>query len=284
MGPVWRRLIGLFALLPSAVAARTAGAGQADTQPSSPLPPPALRQLDSIEDFSFSFAQPGFYAVLEYVRAGGTIPEQPPVAIRVDDWRRFLERPADFRGMPVIVEGVVGRNSAWRHLRPPYRDLGTLWQIELRRRGQPIACTLILTAPAGDIPVGSTIRVAGLFVMVRRYYDAAGRKRQAALLVARGPTLVQTTGRSEPTTPPALWSAALVVAIGGLLVVWLLLRRRATRSVPRLTTLKASRPAPFSVAEDLARWAADESDDAAPEADENDGSDEGLPAQRRGPA
>jgi hypothetical protein len=257
MGSVRRRLGAVASALATLGMGAATVCAQETSAPAAILPPHLRERLATVEDFSFSFAQPGFYAVLKYLRAGGTAPDAAD-PITVSDWRALLERPADFRGVPIVVEGRVGRNSAWRHISEPHRDLGMLWQIELSRPDQPIACTLILSEPADDIPIGATIRVAGYFVLIRQYYDASNRVRQAALLVGRGPTIVSTRAAPQQASPSNLWIGLIVVLTAGLLIAWLLLRRSVKRASQGASSLEASRPAPFSLADDLAKWTREE--------------------------
>jgi hypothetical protein len=228
-------------------------------------PPPELPEevhaaLERVEDFSFSFAQPGFYAVLEYLKTTRDSPGHARPPVEVDDWTALLERPADFRGLPVTIEGVVGRNKAWRFEQEAHRHLGPVWQLELWHRDQPIAATVILTNDASDIPLGATIRVTGYFVMMRQYASRTARIHQAALLVARGPTIVSRPVARTHTGSTSSWIVALLVAAtAGLVVVWVLLRRSVARSRTATQMPRASHAAPVSLADDLAAWAAEES-------------------------
>ena len=75
------------------------------------LPESARTALSQIEDRAFHFDQAGFYEVLAFVKRNPQSPgfRQEPVV--VGDWRVLLERPSEFRGRPVTVEGVVGRRE-----------------------------------------------------------------------------------------------------------------------------------------------------------------------------
>ncbi len=244
-------------LLPMAVCAagRPPTAGHPATRPA--LPPDVRAALAGTTDFSLSFAQPGFYAVLRYVKRPDVSPEDA-APIEVNDWRALLERPADFRGLPVTIRGTVGRNKAWEFVQPEQRDLGRVWQLELWTPGQPLAATVILTDDAGDIPVGATIRVTGYFVMIRNYYGPSNRLCQAALLVGQAPTLISRTGPAAGQRLPKRGPLGIVAAlVAGMVIVWLILRRSVARP-PRPEALRARRPAPESLADDLAAWAARE--------------------------
>lgn len=231
----------------------------ADSQPPAELPREVLAALEGIEDFSFSFAQAGFHAVLEHLKTTSASPGHAREPVEIRDWTALLERPADFRGLPITIEGVVGRNTPWRFEREEYRRLGPVWQLELWRSDQPIAATLILTSDATDIPLGATIRVTGYFVMMRQYYSQTKRLRQAALLVAQGPTLVSQAIARTRTRSASSWILGLMAALtAALLVIWLLLRRSVGRTRLASQSLRASGPAPTSLAEDLAAWAGEE--------------------------
>jgi hypothetical protein len=257
MGP-GRRL--LTVLVGSALAASATGQ---TTQPTTTqgvdweLPAEVRDEFTRIQDFAFNFDQPGFYGVVEFVKQSARSPGYLQTPIEVQDWRDLLERPSDFRGRPVTIEGLVGRNKSPYTLES-HPELGALWQLELRRPDEPITCTLILTGSAADIPLNDSITVTGYFVLVRSYYDALNHVRQAALLVAPGPT---TIGRAMPHVPaPSTldWRWLIVAGVVGLLVTMILLRR-STAARRDYRTLRARHEAPVSLADDLAAWAGDES-------------------------
>ncbi len=226
--------------------------------PPTGLPPAVSDALARTQDFAFNFDQPGFYALVELVRAAPLSAGYAPGPLRVDDWSVLLERPADHRGRLVTVTGVVGRNKDPFELasRP---DLGLLTQVELRGEGQPIACTLIFTQDAASVPVGATIEATGYFLMIRQYHGDSGQIRLAALIVSPGPTLIEraaakpTRAQGEPTLA-WLFGALLV----GLLSAVVILRRGTKARRVELGALRASRPASQCVADDLARWAAEQ--------------------------
>ncbi len=253
------RLLPVLALvLPAGPGAAQTTAPAISQRPE--LPEEVCAALERVEDFSFSFAQPGFYAALEHLKTSRDSPGHALRPLEISDWTVLLERPADFRGLPVTIEGVVGRNKPWRFEREEHRHLGTVWQLELWRRDQPIAATVILTEDAGDVPLGATIRVTGYFVMMRQYYSATKRLRQSALLVAHGPTLVSRPLARTRTRSTSSWIVGLLVAAtAALVVVWVLLRRSVARTRTATQTPRASHAAPVSLADDLAAWAAEES-------------------------
>jgi len=266
MGRRRRLLIGLLStlaghgMLPATAYAQRSPPASA-TSPSGELPTEVLAALEAVEDFSFNFDHPAFYALLEHVKSSAVSPGHACEPIEIDDWRILLERPTGFRGEPITIEGVVGVNRAWRHPRDEHSQQRTVWQLELKRGDQPIACTVILTHDASDIPLGATIRVTGYFVMIRQYYSETNRVRQAALLVAQAPTLIARDVAGAPRSPRSAWVWLVIVVTAGLLATWILLRRSTAGGPRDPRTLHAERSAPVSLADDLAAWAAE--DDAA---------------------
>jgi len=243
-------------------------AGAAFAQTTAPaareLPEAIQRSLDTIEDMSFSYAHPGFFALLGYVKTAPQPPGHAGGAVEVEDWRALLERSADFRGAAVLIEGVVGRQRAWELTRAEQRELGPVWELSLQRPDQPIVCKLLLTENADDVPLGATVRATGYFVMIQQYYSETNRLRQAAVLVAAGPTRVSAAAPPHASGRlPVRWIGALVAAIVGLLIAWLLLRHAAGPHAAGAGPLRASQPPPFSVAEDLAAWAAEREEENA---------------------
>ncbi len=242
------------------VGATAALCGQTSTRPASAplsgeLPPGTRAALAAVEDFTFHFDQPAFYAVVAAVQQSEQAPGFGQAPIVVADWRDLLERPNDFRGQVITIEGVVGA------AKPPYTlvqrpDLGPLWQVELQRADQPLSCTVIFTEDASAIPVGARVRVTGYFVMVRRYHGRT-RPQQAALLVAPGPSRIsQAAGGVQSDGADWRWMLAALAA-GVLLALWLF-RRAAGRGRTDVRELRARGTAPVNLADDLAAWAQDE--------------------------
>ncbi len=250
------------------------------------LPAAARDAVGQIRDESLDFDQPGFYAVVEFVKRSPRSPGFLQTPIEVDDWRELAERPNDFRGRPVTITGRVGRNKDpyTLHSRP---ELGQLTQLELVGAGnqsQPIAVTLILTEPGADIPLNSEISVTGYFVMIRSYYGASNRLQHAALLVAPGPTSVSRAGPASATagTGQLDWRWLLGAAVVGLLLAWIILRRATARRAAPIAMLRAEHRAPMSLAEDLEAWAAEEQPEGPAgrkeeKAEEADGADRKEP-------
>jgi hypothetical protein len=260
MGRRRRLLIAFLGILIGCVVwPPVAGAWQSQpttaASPSGELPAEVLASLQGVEDFAFNFDHPAVYGLLEYLQNTPLSPGHVRQPVEIEDWRVLLERPSDFRGEPVVVEGLVGHNRPWEYVGAEHPGLGAVWQLEIERRDQPIACTVLLTHDAGDIPLRATIRVTGYFVMIRQYYSETKRVRQAALLAAQAPTLVAQAAPRTATEPARGWMWLIVVLTAGLLVTWILLRRSAIGGQRDLQTLHAEREAPMSLADDLAAWA-----------------------------
>ncbi len=240
-----RTLVFLFVCAP--VAAQSLPAEELE------LPDDVRAALADVRDFAFNFDQPGFYAIARQVDRGRS-PGWKQSPLVVGDWRDLLERPADFRGRPVTIEGRVGRNK------DPYTlasapDLGPVSQLELEGDGQPLTVTAILTEPATDIPVGAAVTLTGYFVMIRQYHGPSGRAHHAALIVAPGPLVVTRTGRPRESHVGPEWVWLISAAVGGLLIVWWLLRRAAR---PHMRPeLHARHSAPINLSDELASWASE---------------------------
>lgn len=207
-------------------------------------------ELADIKDFSFSYAQPGFYALLRYVKRNGLDTTTPPA--EGVDWKDLLERPADFRGALLRIHGAVVGNRRWKHNSAEYEDIGYVSEVLLTRAGEPIICKLILTGDASDVPLGAVIDVDAYFVTIQHYYSESNRQRQAAVFIGVGPTTVATTA-VEPERSFD-WTGPIVATTLGFLIAYLILRR-AVRNRGPAESLRASRPAPMHLADDLAEWA-----------------------------
>lgn len=211
----------------------------------------AATALSSIHDFSFSYAQPGFYALLRRVKAHGL--DASEAARTNERWTDFLERPADFRGQIVHLRGTVGGNRRWKHESAEYADLGYLSEMQLTKADEPIICKVILSGDASDIPLGAIVDVDAYFVTIQHYYGESKRQHQAAVFVGQGPSIVSTAGPGRPAQPAFDWTGPIVAATAGLLIAYLILRRSVHGRRP-VAALRASREAPLHLADELAEW------------------------------
>ncbi len=233
------RLIGLCRrLLLAAVLAYVppvAFAQSADSQPAAS--PEAMleegrRLLEDVRDFVLSFDEPAFY---HYCRIVTNDLDAATFEIDEDDsaapWKLMLERPGDYRGRLLLVEGVLQACHAYELVNRP--GLGTLHQCELSGLDTRSICTLVVTEAPSDIPIRSRIRAKGFFIKARAYRTQTGDTGAGPLLVARRIELV--------SPPPALWESArgergtswwVVTITAALAVAWLLLRRNVRRHIP----------------------------------------------------
>lgn len=183
--------------------------------------------LADVEDNVFSFDDPAFYWYCQFLSdparsadAGlGSIPAATA-------WRPLLERPSDYRGEWIAVAGILQRKTAFRL---PNRHGGMyLYQSELSTPDSRGFCTIITTDDPQGVPLRSRVRVAGFFLKVRAYTDAAGNPGRGPLIVARA--LLVDAAPAGPIGPGAgsasRYTSWWVMATGVLAVVWWILRRR----------------------------------------------------------
>lgn len=237
-----------------------AGARPASAQPHSELSADVVEALQRVEDFTLHFDQDGVYSLIDSVRDSEQPPGHSVEPIRIDNWRDLLERPGDFRGLPITVQGVVGHNRAWRRANSTSDE--PVWQIELSSANQPIACTILLTSDVSDVPIGATMNVTGYFAMIRRYYTSNNAVREAALLVAQGPTFIAQASTTQ--VGGGSWTTLIVAMTAGLLFAWWLLRRTIGHRQHDLHQLHATRSAPLDLSEDLQRWADQDDESGGP--------------------
>jgi hypothetical protein len=262
MGSRRRRLIACSALATAAIgASRCALAQSPASNTSRPRESSEPAQLDAVlatvQDFALNFDHPAFYLLVERMRSSPPTSEEIDRADVVSDWSTLLERPSDYRGRLITIEGLVGHNKSWQPLDPAQDHLGTLWQLELYAPRQPIAVTAVLTADAADIPLNASVRLPGRFMMIRRYPSPSDptQMRHAALIVAVGPTSIVSSPRPADAAPVSPWLGFSGAALAGLLAAWLILRARVRQPLRSSAALHAPRQAPMNLADDLAEWA-----------------------------
>ncbi len=288
---VWARLI-VGVALSAWINSTSWGAPQAATAPraepspsfASPsagaafmsLPPRLAEELATVADFALNFDHAAFYGLVAWTKqrpellaappeapsmSGEAVPDMPPptqplagAALAAPDWRVLLDRPGDFRGRIVALDGLVGRNKN-PFCSERYPELGEIHQLELQRADQPLAISLFCTQSVADIPVGARVRVRGWFLMIRNYPDARGGQRQAAVLITTAPYAVERAAAGTLADAGGLdWRWLLAALLGGAVIVLLLLRNGTGRSRTDPRTLRAAHPAPHSVAEDFQEW------------------------------
>ncbi|MCA9242894.1 MAG: hypothetical protein KDA32_02975 [Phycisphaerales bacterium] len=190
------------------------------------LPAKIQAQLADVRDFEFAYGNEAFFAVLRYVADRDT--SLPVDAQLIDDWRALLERPADFRGEVVQIEGVVRRNTGWRPKREDLHPIGEVSELQLTRNGAPLICKAILTESNADLPIGATIQLSAVFVMIESYRgERTGDTRHAAILVGQAPHIVSAPTVAEPPAPRSNRSVLLVGAVIGGVGTAILIMARA---------------------------------------------------------
>jgi hypothetical protein len=225
------------------------------------LPTDLDQALTTIEDFTYDFDHPAYYRLLEFVQNSPQAPGFAGEPIAVNDWRTLIERPADYRGLPVTVEGVVGRNKdPYTHTRHP--ELRPVSQVELSRPDQPATCTIVFTQDVCDIPVGSTIRVTGYFAKINRFPRQAAEPGLSALIVASGPNQVSRAAVRPAAGPDWRWMMLAVVC--GLVITVFMLRRARRFHRHDLRNIQVDGQPRMNLAADLAAWAEREPPDRQP--------------------
>lgn len=196
--------------------------------------------LNDIRDNVFSFDHPAFYRFRNHVKAD---PDTVKYEVVDDDkalpWSFLLERPSDYRGELVLIEGKLLKRHPPYKL-PEHRGKGLWYQYELGRGDTRAVCTVIATEEEQKIPIRSEVRAKGYFIMVRAFKTDSGETSAGPLLVAR---------RLEYISPPGLimdkapgiytWLAGATAVLA---VVWLMLRRGLRSSASKSdSTLRSAK-------------------------------------------
>lgn len=150
--------------------------------------------LGAVEDNTFSFDDEAFYWYCRYLRANPDAYDD--VTCGAGDavpWRFLMERPSDYRGRAVCIEGRLLREQPSYEIagRP---GVGRLRQLELGRSGSNAVATLILLDAAPTIAKRSRIRARAVFIKVRAFQSEAGKVGSGPLLIASGLDVVESSG------------------------------------------------------------------------------------------
>ena len=148
------------------------------------------RILAGIEDYTFTFDHPGFYWMCGALRSYPDIFGDDVCAEDATPWQYLLERPSDYRGRQVCIEGVILQvKDAFRIADRP--ELGTLYQIELGQSGSNAVATVVLTEKPPTASRKSHIRLPALFIKARRFRGTDGGEGAGPLLVGRSFEIVK---------------------------------------------------------------------------------------------
>lgn len=238
---------------------------QPNSDPNLPTSTPAdsslehgLRLLSNVRDNVLSFDDPAFYWFCRYVTtpqgartlegATGSLSasestSNPTHADGITPIKFLLERPNDYRGRPVVIEGTLVAKWSWT---VNNRDVpNPLHQCEIAVPGTRALAAVITTEPVDDIPIRSYVRVKGYFIKIRAFQTTNGESGFGPLLVAKKlnsvDSPVPTAGSSGAGMANYIkFSILTMTALAA--VIWLILRR----AVRRTSTSATNRPRPVS--------------------------------------
>jgi hypothetical protein len=185
------------------------------------------RLLQGVRDDVFSFDDPAFYWLCQFVRRHANGPElRASVSETPIDGALLLERPNAFRGRVVTIEGILRAKRSYEVSNR--RDTGLLHQYEVALPGG-LMCAVVSPGEEFGGPVGQSIRAKGYFLKTRRFRTAAGHEASGPVLIApklRNIGLTVATQRPSEKTSATSW---LLGGTAALAIFWLLLRRTQAR-------------------------------------------------------
>lgn len=187
--------------------------------------------LEKVEDHTFAFDDDAFYWYCEYLHALGSEDAERTEArdslqtsVECDEgaavpWRFLLERPDDYRGRMVCIEGRVLLEQPSYAL-PGRPHLGRLRQFELGTAGTGAVATLILLNDTTAIPKRSLIRVNAVFIKVRAFQSKSGGVGTGPLLVANAIEVVESAGHGAAGESAFSAGRVLPWMVGGTLLLF----------------------------------------------------------------
>lgn len=189
--------------------------------------------LAGVKDGTFSFDDEGFYWFCSYLR------EHPDAladaGCGADDavpWQYLMERPTDYRGRAVCIEGRFLREQPAYDV-SSHPDVGRLRQVDLGVAGSQSIATLVLVDPPPPTSKRSLIRTRGFFIKVRSYRTESGGEGAGPLFVARSFTIVDRAGETVGGTG-TLSGRDILTLMGGVTIalffVVVFMRRRVSDS------------------------------------------------------
>ncbi|MCA9254515.1 MAG: hypothetical protein KDA33_02710 [Phycisphaerales bacterium] len=225
----WRIIV---LVVPALLAAQ---AGIARGQISEPVDVSRVREgvelLADVEDGAFAFDDEGFYWFCQFLRDNPDVFATSNCASdSAVPWRYLMERPSDYRGEEVCIEGRLLREQPEYEVRSR-PGLGRLRQIDLGESGSQAIATLVLVDPPPTARRKSLVRTRAFFVKVRSFRSEAGVEGAGPLLVARSFEVIQPAaggGASERRAPDG---RQILMAMAGvtftLFLLVVMMRRRA---------------------------------------------------------
>lgn len=192
--------------------------------------------LDAVSDNVYSFDDPAFYALCLLVAEYDDPLRDGPIADSdITPWRFLMERPSDYRGRLVAVEGRLQQCFEFQ----VENRLGgaSLFEADITSPGTGATCTIITTEDIRRIPHRSWVRGRGYFLKVRSFRTTEGTSGVGPLIVARQLQIHEGAAGSREAGGKG-WQSPRNLITGGavlLTVIWLILRQRV-RQAARATT------------------------------------------------
>lgn len=209
----------------------------------------ARGMFDQVVDGTFSFDDEAFYWLCEHVRSSAARQEllaavsESPTPIR-----QLMERPADFRGRPVVVEGVLRSREEYEIRARP--ELGRLTQLELSVPDSRAIVTIVCMERAASLSIGLPVRATGYFLKSRMFRTTDGQSGVGVVVVTSGMVGPAPPTDRTPERSGGVWAAGerwLVAGIAALVVAWIGLRRRSRQSPRRVQVGRNDRTARAAV-------------------------------------
>lgn len=195
--------------------------GQSAPADSADPPAEGRRLLEDVKDGVFSFDDPAFYWFCRYV-------DSHEIEAKANDapvaWTTLAERPSDFRGQLVTIEGVVQSLAAHDVTNRP--DVPRLYQLQLSNRASSQLCTLVVTKDPGEVPMRSLVRARGYFIKIRGFRTKGGDEGAGPLVVAASLAEVRAPAGPTLTLHEYRLPTWLVGGVAAMALIWFVLRRR----------------------------------------------------------
>lgn len=175
------------------------------------------RLLATIEDYTFPFDHEGFYWFCGALRSYPALLPAVDCGESTTPWQYLLERPSDYRGREVCIEGVLLQvKDAFRVADRP--ELGTLYQIEMGQPGSNAVATIVLLEPPPTALRKTRIRLPAFFIKARRFRTAGGGDGAGPLLVGRSFLVLDSQASLSPQTRngiPDMSASTLLMWLAG---------------------------------------------------------------------